>query len=43
MNELVAFGVGVVTGGVLAILAMVAVIYWINKAIDNDEDLRRYR
>lgn len=43
MNELAAFGVGVVVGGVLAVLVMAAVIYWLNKAIDNDEDLRRDR
>lgn len=41
MNELAAFGVGVITGGVLAVLVMAALIYWLNKAIDADEDLGR--
>lgn len=41
MNELAAFGVGVIVGGVLAVLAMAAVIYWLNKAIEEDEDLNR--
>ena len=41
MNELAAFCVGVVVGGVLAVLAMAALLYWLNKAIDNDKDLGR--
>ena len=41
MNELVAFGVGVITGGVQAVLIMAALLYWLNKAIDADEDLGR--
>lgn len=43
MNELAAFGVGVIVGGVLAIASMVIVIIFINRAIDNDEDLGRGR
>ena len=41
MNELIAFGVGVIVGGGLAVLAMAAGIYWLNKAIEEDEDLNR--
>ncbi len=41
MDLVIAFGIGVIVGGVLAVLAMAALLYWLNKAIDNDEDLGR--
>ena len=43
MDLVIAFGIGVIVGGVLAVLAMAALLYWLNKAIDADEDLGRDR
>lgn len=41
MNLVIAFGVGVILGGVLAVVSMVAFMHCLNKAFDHDEDLRR--
>lgn len=43
MDQLIAFGLGMLAGGALAIVSIIIVIAFINRAIDNDEDLRRLR
>ena len=41
MNLVIAFGVGVIMGGAVAVASMVAFMHCLNKAFDRDEDFRR--
>lgn len=41
MDLVIAFGVGVLLGGAVAVASMVAFMHCLNKAFDHDEDLRR--
>lgn len=40
MDLVIAFGVGVLLGGAVAVASMVAFMHYINKVFDKDEELR---